>query len=174
MMTSNDVSQLPPELTRTGRLDAQWMFDLPNLYERSEILNIYLKKNNLQVDEEILAFASMNTENFTGAEIKSMIKDAMINSFYRQKKEDIQTFNRVLTRSDVESAINNTVTIWKSSAEKIAAFQEFAKNRYLNASKSYEEKEKIVHSKFIDMSSVVVPRTMKKTLKISDAKDLLQ
>lgn len=174
MMTSNDVSQLPPELTRTGRLDAQWMFDLPNLYERSEILNIYLKKNNLQVDEETLAFASVNTENFTGAEIKSMIKDAMINSFYRQKKEDVQILNRMLTKSDVETAINNTVTIWKSSAEKIAEFQEFAKNRYLNASKSHDEKEKIVHSKFMDMSSVVVPRTMKKTLKISDAKDLLQ
>ena len=40
IMTSNDVSQLPPELTRSGRIDAQWMFDLPNEFERSEIIDI--------------------------------------------------------------------------------------------------------------------------------------
>lgn len=174
MMTSNDVSQLPPELTRTGRLDAQWMFDLPNLYERSEILNIYLKKNNLEMDENTLTYAAIDTENFTGAEIKSMIKDAMINSFYRQKEEDVQIFSRVLTKSDIETAINNTVTIWKSSSEKIAAFQEYAKNRYLNASKTHDEMEKSTHSKLMKTNSMMVPKTVKKTLKISDAKDFLQ
>ena len=39
MMTSNDVSQLPPELTRSGRIDTQWIFDLPNKFEREEISN---------------------------------------------------------------------------------------------------------------------------------------
>ena len=43
-MTSNDVSQLPPELTRAGRLDATWYFSLPTLSERKEIFKIHLKK----------------------------------------------------------------------------------------------------------------------------------
>ena len=30
IMTSNDVSQLPPELTRVGRLDGIWYFSYPN------------------------------------------------------------------------------------------------------------------------------------------------
>ena len=46
VMTSNDVSQLPPELTRAGRLDATWYFSLPTLEERKQIFRIHL--NNIK------------------------------------------------------------------------------------------------------------------------------
>ena len=142
MMTSNDVSQLPPELTRSGRIDTQWMFDLPNTSERKEIANIYLDKNGLIADREILNLIVDKTENFTGAEIKSAIKDMLINAYYRQKDNDASDINKILTASDVNSAVNDTVTVWKSSKEKIEAFRHFAKGRYLNASKTEEELKK--------------------------------
>lgn len=140
MMTSNDVSQLPPELTRSGRIDTQWIFDLPNKFEREEIIKIYLKKNNLEVTNNIVKHIVDETENFTGAEIKSAVKDMLINSYYRQKNTNgLTEFSRSLSISDIDSAVNNTVTIWKSSREKIEAFREYSKDRYLNASKSVDE-----------------------------------
>jgi SpoVK/Ycf46/Vps4 family AAA+-type ATPase len=139
IMTSNDVSQLPPELTRSGRIDAQWMFDLPNEFERGEIIEIYLKKNKLETDSNTFTYFTTATENFTGAEIKSAVKDAMINSFYRQKANSVENFTRSLTIEDIKSAIDNTVTVWKSNHEKIEAFRTYSKSRYLNASKTLDE-----------------------------------
>jgi len=42
--TANDVSQLPPELLRKGRLDEIFYVDLPNEEEREEIFRIHLAK----------------------------------------------------------------------------------------------------------------------------------
>ena len=53
VMTSNDISQLPPELTRIGRIDAIWYFTYPNEEERLEIIKIYFNKfykNNVSED----------------------------------------------------------------------------------------------------------------------------
>lgn len=153
MMTSNDISQLPPELTRSGRIDVQWIFDLPNKFERSEIIDIYLKKNGLTVDANVHKYMVEKTENFTGAEIKSAVKDMLVNSYYRQKKAG-QKISRSLTTSDVEEAITNTVTIWKSSKEKIQAFRDFSRDRYLNASKSAEEISKMKLSRVLNGDNV--------------------
>lgn len=143
MMTSNDVSQLPPELTRSGRIDAQWIFDLPNKYERHEIIDIYLKKNNLTVDAALHSYIDEITKNFTGAEIKSAVKDMLINLYYRLKNSNQSLDNRTLTKEDIDNAVNNTVTVWKSSKEKIQAFRAYSKDRYLNASKSEDEMSKV-------------------------------
>src|SRR5205823_14555538 len=42
--TSNDIGQLPPELTRKGRFDEIFFVDLPNAEERREIFAIHLRK----------------------------------------------------------------------------------------------------------------------------------
>lgn len=134
IMTSNDVSILPPELTRSGRIDAQWMFDLPYASERKEIISIYLKKNNLECGDKELEYMIEHSENFTGAEIRSAVKDMLVNSFYRQKTNGVKEFTRKLTISDIQEALDNTVTVYRSSREKIEAFRKIAANRYLNAS----------------------------------------
>ena len=138
MMTSNDVSQLPPELTRSGRIDTQWMFDLPNKYERNEIIRIYLDKNKLNATEENVNYLADKTENYTGAEIKSLVKDILVNTYYRQKTSGA-SLTRYFEKQDIEDAVKRTVTVYRSSKEKIEAFRSFAKDRYLNASKSIEE-----------------------------------
>ena len=138
-MTSNDVSQLPPELTRSGRIDAQWMFDLPNEVEREEIIKIYTAKNKLEINAAAMLYMVQATDNFTGAEIKSAVKDAMINSFYRQKENSSTDFTREIIIDDIKSAVTNTVTVWRSSKEKIEAFRAYSQDRYLNASRSLEE-----------------------------------
>ena len=44
--TANDISHLPPELLRKGRLDEIFYVDLPNDGERREILRIHLEKRH--------------------------------------------------------------------------------------------------------------------------------
>lgn len=140
IMTSNDVSQLPPELTRSGRIDAQWMFDLPNSEERNEIESIYIAKNNLDITPELKDYLTEKTQNFTGAEIKTVIENMTIDIFFRQKQEEVESFNRIVLRSDIDSAVKSVTPVFISSREKIEAFRSFAKDRYLNASEP-EHKE---------------------------------
>ena len=141
IMTSNDVNSLPPELTRTGRLDAQWLFDLPDKDERKEIIEIYLKRFELCCSDEDKKLMVSESENFTGAEIRGAIKEMLISCFCRQKKAGAEP-TRKLTREDILEGFKSVITVYKSSKEKIEAFRAFAKDRYLNASARLEEKKK--------------------------------
>ena len=64
--TANDVSKLPPELTRAERLDATFFLDLPGEKERALIWGIYARQFNL--DPKNLR---PNDTNWTGAEIRA-------------------------------------------------------------------------------------------------------
>ena len=71
--TANDVTALPPELMRKGRLDEVFFVDLPELAVRREIFAIHLGKRQLDpsaFDLDALAAAS---EGFTGAEIEQAV-----------------------------------------------------------------------------------------------------
>jgi len=45
--TANDVTQLPPELLRKGRMDEIFFVDLPDAATRADIFRIHLKKRKL-------------------------------------------------------------------------------------------------------------------------------
>ena len=158
IMTSNDVSQLPPELTRSGRIDAQWMFDLPNEFERSEIIDIYARKSNLILNDACHTYMVQATENFTGAEIKSAMKEVLVNVFYRQKREGVKTLTRDVTIEDIKDAVNNVVTVYKSSKEKIERFKAYASDRYLNASKTIDEIKAIKSAKSTKVLHASAPK----------------
>lgn len=125
IMTSNDVTQLPPELTRSGRLDARWYFSLPTEEERRQIYSIHLSKTGRSISEELLEAAVQSSENFTGAEIKDSVKIAMRKAFKRFKEDG----NRELTIEDIELANRDVVPIYNSSRERILALESWAKDR---------------------------------------------
>ena len=133
IMTSNNVSELPPELTRSGRLDAQWYFGFPSPEERREILNIYLKKNNLNVTTNMLNKLVRDTNNYSGAEIKEVVKNLVVKSYYRQKNEGGE-LTRDITVDDIKKSVDSVIPIYVSSQEKIQQFVQFAKGRYRIAS----------------------------------------
>src|SRR5947207_13959680 len=71
--TANDISQLPPELMRKGRLDEIFFVDLPSDPERREIFRMHLARRGRdpqRVDLDTLVACS---ENFSGAEIEQAI-----------------------------------------------------------------------------------------------------
>ncbi|MFT5118607.1 MAG: SpoVK/Ycf46/Vps4 family AAA+-type ATPase, partial [Kiritimatiellia bacterium] len=86
--TSNDVSRLPPELLRKGRLDEIFFVDLPNQKDRQRIADIHSKRRELTLsvsDTDAIADA---TEGFTGAEIEQAIVAALYTA--KAKKEDVK------------------------------------------------------------------------------------
>lgn len=125
VMTSNDVSQLPPELTRSGRLDAMWYFSLPTEEEREAIFKIHLDKTGKDYAPEILKAAAQNSVNFTGAEIQSIVKLTMWKAFRRFLKDG----NDSIIEEDVLSAAKEVVPVYESSKEKITYLEHWVKGR---------------------------------------------
>lgn len=71
--TANDVSKLPPELTRAERLDATFFLDLPGERERMAIWEMYVKQ--LRLDSKNV---HPNDKNWTGAENKACCRLAAL------------------------------------------------------------------------------------------------
>lgn len=125
VMTSNDVSQLPPELSRSGRLDTIWYFGLPTEEERKEIFRIHFSKTTKEVSDEIITYAAKCSANFTGAEIKEAVKVSIRKAFKRYLGDK----NPEIMPEDLDSAVKEIVPVYYSSKEKILALEEYAKNR---------------------------------------------
>ena len=137
IMTSNDVSQLPPELTRSGRLDTQWFFDIPTVEEQKEIFKIHLDRTGKKYNNLIINEAIRKTADFTGAEIEEAVKVALRKSFIRQTKDN----DGAISKQDLLAAIETVVPIIRSSKEKIYALRQYAKTRAKKTSLEAEEQE---------------------------------
>lgn len=125
IMTSNDISQMPPELTRSGRLDTIWYFGMPIEEERKEIWKIHFNKTPIPISDELLDFASSNSEHLTGAEIKEAVKITIRKAYIRYLNDNIKS----IQKEDIISAINEIIPIYNSSKEKILSLERYAKNR---------------------------------------------
>jgi SpoVK/Ycf46/Vps4 family AAA+-type ATPase len=122
--TANDISRLPPELIRKGRLDEIFFVDLPDTQARQDIFRIHLEKRKLdplRVDLQQLAMAS---ENFTGSEIEQ----AIVSGLYRSYGQDIP-----LTTEIILEELQNTRPLSVVMAEKINALREWAATRTIPA-----------------------------------------
>ena len=123
--TANDVSQLPPELLRKGRLDEIFYIDLPSAQERADIFRIHLAKRGRapeQFDMSALADAS---PDFSGAEIEAAVISALYDAFYAKE---------TLSDRHVLGSLTQTVPLAKTMAEKMASQREWAVGRARNAS----------------------------------------
>lgn len=129
IMTSNDVSKLPPELTRSGRLDTLWYFGLPTQEERLEIFKIHYGKHSIPINDDVLNYASVATENFTGAEIRECVKVSIRKAFVRYKQDNI----KAILVNDLDLAIPEIIPVYNSSKEKILALEAYAKDRARSA-----------------------------------------
>ncbi|HET7625760.1 MAG TPA: AAA family ATPase [Verrucomicrobiae bacterium] len=123
--TANDVSQLPPELLRKGRLDEIFYVDLPTAEEREEIFRIHIAKRGRDPRHFDLKSLVEASRDFSGAEIEEAIISALYDAFYAQQE---------LANEHVFAALNQTVSLAKTMAEKINALRSWAIGRARNAS----------------------------------------
>jgi hypothetical protein len=123
--TANEVAQLPPELLRKGRFDEIFYVDLPSKEERADIFRIHLAKRNRNPETFDLAALVAASADFSGAEIEEAVISALYDAFYAREE---------LTTAHILTALNQTVPLAKTMAEKIAVQRDWAAGRTRNAS----------------------------------------
>ncbi len=123
--TANDVSQLPPELLRKGRLDEIFYVDLPSAEERAEIFRIHLVKRGRDPKKFELSALVEASKEYSGAEIEEAIISALYDSF--SEKKELET-------SHVLATLSQTVPLAKTMSEKISSLRNWAVGRARNAS----------------------------------------
>jgi len=130
--TANDISNLPPEMLRKGRFDEIFFVDLPTLRERKEIFRLHLKKRlvepeilgEIEIADPLLDKLAEMTEGFVGAEIEQAVISALYEAFFEE---------RMLTESDLEYVIKNTVPLSITQKEQIKRLREWANVRAVSA-----------------------------------------
>ena len=156
IMTSNNVKELPPELTRAGRLDAIFYFSAPNLEERKEIFKVHMNRKDLKVSEATLNDIAVETQGYTGAEIEQIVKNSMKKAFLRCTKEG-KKFS--VTKVDLMAAKNDVIPITVSSQEKIRDLEEWVKGRALYASEEPKEnKTRKINTKSVQSASKLLAK----------------
>lgn len=118
--TANDVTSLPPELLRKGRFDEIFAVDLPVAAERTEILEIHLRKRKRDGEKFELAEIAEVTDGFSGAELEALVVDAMFESFDAARE---------LETADIVTAAKHTVPLSKTMEEKISGLRKWASTR---------------------------------------------
>jgi AAA+ superfamily predicted ATPase len=127
LATCNTIRNLDSALFRRGRWDGVFAVDLPTFEERKEIFSIHLRKRRRDVEKFDLDGLARNTENFVGAEIESVVDEALYLAF---------DAGRELCSDDLVAVAKTVVPIAKTDAEAITQFREWMKDRAQPVSRS--------------------------------------
>ncbi|MCP8897856.1 AAA family ATPase [Gilvimarinus xylanilyticus] len=122
--TSNDISRLPPELIRKGRLDEIFFVDLPDAEVRREIFAIHLQKRGMSPDGFDLARLSEASAGFNGAEIEQ----AVVAAQFAAGAEGAEVCEQKLLQACTDTSPLSVVM-----AEKIAHLRHWAADRTVPA-----------------------------------------
>jgi ATP-dependent 26S proteasome regulatory subunit len=123
--TANDISQLPPELLRKGRLDEIFFVDLPSEEERGDVFRIHLARRGRDANQFEVAALAATSVGFSGAEIEQAIISALYDAFSGRQE---------LTSEHVLTALRQTVPLARTMEEKISALRRWAEGRARSAS----------------------------------------
>lgn len=137
ILTSNNVADLPPELSRSGRLDSKWFFWYPSLEERKQIFNIHFKKHNKTISNDMLTYAAERTQNYTGAEIENSVNNIIRHAFLDMKDNN---GDGNITNDNIVAGINEVTPVFKTSKAEIENMRSYAKKNHIPYT-SYQESE---------------------------------
>lgn len=110
--TANDVTRLPPELTRKGRFDELFFVDLPDGAARTEILSSQLARRAVALTQTDLVSLSATTDGFSGAELDAAIAAA--------------SYSGAITMASLTTELATTVPLSRSRAAEVAALRAWA------------------------------------------------
>jgi len=119
--TANDITSLPPELSRKGRFDEVFFVDLPTQSERVDILSLHLKRHDVSINAQELENLAILADNFSGAELAGIVDDGAIACFDDNRYPNI-------TYQDIETAIKATVPLAVREKDKINNLKAWAKS----------------------------------------------
>lgn len=128
--TANKIKDLPLELKRKGRFDEIFCVNLPNKEERKKIFKIYIGKKNKSLDEAALNSVCQITEGFNGADIESVVNEAMEKCFIDSLDNKGTAFDGKLFK-DIAS---KTISISESDKQQIENMKKaFKENNFKDA-----------------------------------------
>ena len=122
--TSNDISKLPPELIRKGRLDELFFVDLPDEKTREIIFKIHLEKRELDTTSFNLSELATVTEGFTGAEIEQAIVAAVYSGLSMSDVSGVSATQELLVHE-----LRSTAPLSVVMSEKLAGLRQWADER---------------------------------------------
>ena len=132
--TANNANCVPPELKRKGRFDEIFCVNLPNKDERRAIFDVHLKKRKLKLDKDHEDELLNATEGFNGADIESVVNEAL---------EDCFINNETLNYKKLTQVAKTTVSISKSCSKQIEAMKKlFEENSFKDATKGTYTKQR--------------------------------
>ena len=118
--TANQISHLPPELLRKGRLDEIFFVNLPTHEERTDILKIHLRRRQRNPAKFDLPALAKACEGFSGAEIEEAVIAALFEAF--SSREELGT-------DHVMKMIGETVPLSKTMSEELNRLRNWASGR---------------------------------------------
>lgn len=118
--TANSVTGLPPEMLRRGRFDELFFVDLPSFHERKQILEIHLRKRDLDPADFDIARLAEQCEGYSGAEIEQAVLTAVVEAFNRGGD---------VSQQQLLEALDDTVPLSVTMEEKIFELREWARTR---------------------------------------------
>ena len=110
--TCNDISKMPPELSRAGRLDGIMFLDLPSRVQKDLIWQQYLKSHELDCGQTL-----PSDQSWTGSEIRSCCRLA------------------ALLNVPVKQAAQHVVPVATTAGESVDRLRNWASGRCLDAEK---------------------------------------
>lgn len=122
--TANNISRLPAELLRKGRLDEIFFVDLPDESVRKEIFRIHLGKRDLSPEGFDLSLLAKTAEGFSGAEIEQ----AVVAALYRAAAQ-----KQLLDNAHLLEELTNTYPLSVTMAEQLTALRNWAEERAVKA-----------------------------------------
>jgi ATP-dependent 26S proteasome regulatory subunit len=140
--TANDISHLPPELLRKGRLDEIFYVDLPDFEERKEIFRIHLRKRQRKPENFDLDRLAQLSEGFNGAEIE----EAVVSSLFDEFSSGVPLGTEVL-----ESGLRETIPLSKTMSEDLAKLREWANGRARLASNPKQSSDEPMSRRKIEL-----------------------
>lgn len=120
MATANDISNLPPELLRKGRLDEIFFVDLPDVAEREAIFAIHLRRRGRDPEAFPLGELAAASEGLSGAEIEEVINSALYEAFYE---------NSDLKENHLFSGLRQTVPLSRTMEEQLQELRKWSHGR---------------------------------------------
>ncbi|HSU53493.1 MAG TPA: AAA family ATPase [Candidatus Dormibacteraeota bacterium] len=123
--TANDISHLPPELLRKGRLDEIFFVDLPTREERAEIFQIHLLRRGRDANKFDIPALVEASKDFSGAEVEEAIISALYDAFSDGKQ---------LRTEHVLVSLRQTIPLARTMDGQIGQLRSWAEGRARNAS----------------------------------------
>jgi len=122
--TANDISRLPPELVRKGRLDEIFFVDLPDARVRGSIFEIHLKSRGLDPGSFDIGVLAAASEGFSGAGIEQ----AVVSALYAVQAEETP-----VTTETLIAELGRTRPLSVIMDAQIGRLREWARERTVSA-----------------------------------------